>query len=104
MIFPMFFVEPSQPLFNQLEGLVVCLIKTDASMALRANEPGVLEHAQVAGSRRPRMTETGSNLARRHFVATKMDGHEDLTPRRMGQGSEDCIELRETMFCLTLGH
>jgi hypothetical protein len=104
MIFPMFCVEPSQPLFDQLEWFVIRLIKTDASMSLRANESRALKHAQVAGSRRPRMAETSSNFARRHFVAAKMDGHEDLTPRRMGQGSEDCIELRETMFCLTLGH
>jgi hypothetical protein len=104
MIPPLSLIEPPQPLLHQFERLVVCPVMADAPALRSGDESGLFEHAQVPGRGRPGMAKAGGDFARRHFAAAKMDGHENLTPGWMGQGSNDCIELRQMLLCFTSGH
>lgn len=80
---------------------MVCLIETLATALRGDDQAGLFEHAKMTRGCRPRMTKAGGNLARRHFAPAKMDGHQNLTPGRVSQSREDCIELGQALLCFT---
>src|SRR4051812_31972776 len=91
--------RPGRPLVarQQLEQRDQCLLEYGfvaavdqrGPLALAHDEPGVLEHVEVAGQRRARQREAVGDLAGRQVALAQQA--QDLAPGRIAQGFEDFV-------------
>src|SRR4030095_16983262 len=102
MSLPPGFAARRHPFQNVLDEILehrrIQLVDDLLPVALRENEPGVAEHAQVARDRRPRRREVIGDVAGR--ARTIAQETQYLAARRIGQGTEGSIH--DEMCCCLL--
>src|SRR5581483_11186326 len=90
-----FFIEPLQPVFHDVEPCFVQGVNATSAVPFLSEKAGILEDANVARRRGPRVREASGDRARRHRSSPHLHGEEDLTARRMRERREDGLEIRE---------
>jgi len=91
--------EPAKPFAHERKLRLGDGVDASSAALLLPEQPSVFEHAQVPSGRRPLVRETPGDFPRSRGTA-EVDGHEDLSPRWVGQRGDDGIQSRKLGFCV----
>ena len=96
-------VEPAEPIAHQRQTIAVERVNPRAPLPFLTKQAGVFEHAQVTRRGRPFVFEARCDVTRARRAAAKVNGEQDLSPRRVSQRGDDHIECFELLFRVQTG-